>query len=106
MDFKRIVVAEARELIMKTTNGRQTNKLQIFDIRDENSYAAGHIQGAKHLHNGNLQEFIDSGEFELTVLVYCYHGHMSMNAAAYLASQGFADTYSLDGGFEAWKKEV
>jgi len=34
--------------------------------------------------------------------VVCYHGISSQSAAAYLAEQGFRDTYSLDGGFEAW----
>jgi thiosulfate sulfurtransferase len=37
------------------------------------------------------------------VVVVCYHGNSSQSAAAYLASQGFSDVYSLDGGFELWQ---
>lgn len=79
--------------------------VQIVDIRDDESYAAGHIDKAFHLHNSNLQQFIMEADPDKPTLVYCYHGHMSQGAAAYLAEQGFADTYSLDGGFEAWSAE-
>lgn len=103
MYFKRIDVTAARELIATTADGEPAQRVQIVDIRDDQSYAAGHIESAVHLHNANLQEFIDKGELEAPLLVYCYHGHMSMSAAAYLAEQGFDEAYSLDGGYEAWE---
>ena len=97
MNFKRINCQEARDLL--ATNA---DKLQIIDIRDEESFANGHIKGARHIHNSNVQEFLNDAEFEQPLLVYCYHGNMSQSAAAYFAEQGFDQTYSLDGGFEAW----
>ena len=75
--------------------------VQIVDIRDDQAYAAGHIETAIHLHNANLQEFIQNAEYDFPLMVYCYHGHMSQSAAAYLAEQGFTQTYSLDVGYEA-----
>ena len=39
------------------------------------------------------------------VLVYCYHGISSQNAAAFLIERGFETVYSLDGGFEAWRAD-
>ena len=98
--FKRISVAEARDII-GPNNGIDGN-VQIVDIRDEESYSRAHIPGAFHLHNSNIQEFIMEADPEHPVIVCCYHGHMSQSAAAYLAEQGFHQTYSLDGGFEAW----
>ena len=32
-------------------------------------------------------------------------GHNALTAAAYLAHQGFAEVYSLDGGFELWRSQ-
>ncbi|MBY5994069.1 thiosulfate sulfurtransferase GlpE [Ferrimonas balearica] len=78
--------------------------VQVVDIRDPNAFAAGHIPGALHLHNGNLAEFILNAEFEQPLVVCCYHGISSQSAAAYLAEQGFEQVYSLDGGFEGWQK--
>ena len=98
--FKRISVAEARDII--DAGDDPDGNAQIVDIRDEESFARAHIPGAFHLHNSNIQEFIMEADPEQPVIVCCYHGHMSQSAAAYLAEQGFHQTYSLDGGFEAW----
>lgn len=100
MSFKRISVTDARSMMAEASDD-----VQIVDIRDDESFAAGHIDSAFHLHNSNLQQFMTEADPDKPLLVYCYHGHMSQGAAAYLAEQGFADTYSLDGGFQAWSEE-
>ncbi len=99
MNFKRLSVSEAQALMEEHPAG-----VQVVDIRDDESYQAGHIKGALHLHNSNMQEFLLNADPEQPVLVCCYHGHMSQSAAAYLAEQGFAETFSLDGGYEAWSE--
>ena len=99
MSFKRISVAEAKDLM-----AQQPGKVQIVDIRDDESFESGHIDEAQHLHNSNLQEFIAAAKPEQPLLVYCYHGHMSQSAAAFMVEQGFGETYSLDGGYEAWSE--
>ncbi|HAJ76283.1 MAG: thiosulfate sulfurtransferase GlpE [Gammaproteobacteria bacterium] len=99
MNYRRISVVEARLLLEAHGPGR----VQIVDIRDDQAYLRGHIESAVHLHNGNLQEFIEGADLNVPLLVYCYHGLMSEGAAAYLAEQGFSDTYSLEGGFAAWR---
>jgi len=75
----------------------------IVDIRDEDSFKAGHITDATHLDGSTLQAFIDDSDTSLPVIVCCYHGNMSQAQGAYLAEKGFDEVYSLDGGFEQWK---
>ena len=75
----------------------------VADIRDEASFNAGHIAGAVPLNNGNLADFMQAHEYDQPIIVCCYHGISSQQAAAYIASQGFEDVYSLDGGYEAWR---
>lgn len=99
MNFKRINHQQARDMLNDPQTG---SSVQIVDIRDDESYAAGHIKGAVHLHNANIQDFIAQADLDAPLLVCCYHGHMSQSAAAYLAEQGFSDAYSLDGGYEGW----
>ena len=96
-DFKRITVDEANTLLTQTITAT------IVDIRDEMSYQDSHIDGATHLGNHNLTGFVEDTDFERPVLVYCYHGHSSQNAAHYLVNQGFEDVYSIDGGYEVWR---
>lgn len=76
----------------------------VVDIRDPQSFAMGHICDSRHLDNFSLRAFIDSADHETPVIVSCYHGNSSQSAAAYLSSQGFVEVYSLDGGFELWRR--
>ena len=44
-------------------------KAQLVDIRDEQSFAAGHIEGARHLDNTTLQSFIEEADPDQPVIV-------------------------------------
>lgn len=81
---------------------RETQTVQIVDIRDGNSFGHGHIDGATNLNNDNLADYISQADMDAPLIVVCYHGISSQNAALYLCEQGFDDVYSLDGGFTAW----
>lgn len=76
---------------------------KAVDIRDEQSFVTAHIPKSHHLTNGTLQQFIANTEFSTPVIVCCYHGVSSQQAAQFLIHQGFEEVYSLDGGFEAWR---
>lgn len=78
---------------------------KIADIRDLQSFAAGHIPGAVHLHNGNLQAFIQHTEFEQPIIICCYHGISSQSAGQLLIQHGFDQVSSLNGGFERWQQD-
>lgn len=78
---------------------------QLVDIRDEQSFSAAHIEGAKHLDNVSLQDFIAEAAPDIPVIVCCYHGNSSQSAAAFLNDKGFEEVYSMDGGFEQWRTE-
>jgi thiosulfate sulfurtransferase len=76
----------------------------FVDIRDPGSYRAARIPGAVHLHDGNVQEFIESADKSRDVIVYCYHGNSSLGAVAYFLENGFKNVASMSGGFEAWRQ--
>jgi thiosulfate sulfurtransferase len=75
----------------------------LVDVRDQGSYQAARIPGALFLDNQSVQAFVEDADKAVPVVVYCYHGNSSQGAAAWLASKGFAEVYSLDGGFEGWR---
>ena len=95
MSYKRINVEEARELI-------ERGNAVVVDVRDPDSYKAGHIPGAESVDDGNVRDFIERADFERPLIVSCYHGNMSQGAAEYFSTNGFKEAYSLDGGYEAW----
>ena len=95
--FKHIDIAGTKAL--------QEQGAKIFDIRDQASFSDGHIEGAVHLSNDNLQQMVTGTPVDSSVIIYCYHGISSQQAAQYFVSQGFEDVYSMDGGFEAWRQQ-
>lgn len=80
----------------------QNGALSVADIRDIQSFSQKHIPNAVHLDNQSLPDFVEETPKDQAIVVVCYHGHSSQSAAAYLASLGYAEVYSLDGGFELW----
>ncbi|WPP00363.1 thiosulfate sulfurtransferase GlpE [Pseudomonas sp. HR96] len=94
-EFKRIPPAQAQAL-------REQGAV-VVDVRDPQTFASSHIAGAHHLDNHSLHDFIANADLDKPLVVVCYHGNSSQSAAAYLVSQGFAEVYSLDGGFELWR---
>lgn len=77
----------------------------VVDIRDPNSFQAGHIPDAIHLSNESLADFLRDADFDAPTVVCCYHGISSQQAAQFLMSQDFTEVYSLDGGFTQWQAE-
>ncbi|KGJ97607.1 thiosulfate sulfurtransferase GlpE [Colwellia psychrerythraea] len=75
----------------------------VVDIRDANSFVNGRIVDAIHLTNESLADFIREADPDAPVVVCCYHGISSQQAAEFLISQDFTDVYSLDGGFTQWQ---
>ena len=64
------------------------NGSQLIDIRDQESYQAGHIADAIHIDNSSLSQFIASAETSQPLLIYCYHGNPSQQKASTI-NQGF-----------------
>lgn len=96
-DIREIDVDKARDLL-------ESGKAVFVDIRDPASYEAAHVPAALSLNDANIQDFVKKTEKTKPVVVYCYHGHTSQGAAAYLMEQGFQEVYSVIGGFERWRQ--
>ena len=95
-EFKRINLVTSAGLLAQ-------GGVRLVDIRDAASFRAGHAPGAYHLTNDTLMQFMREVDYQVPVLVMCYHGNSSQGAAQYLAQQGYETVYSVDGGFEGWK---
>jgi len=95
-NFTRINANDAKTLI-------EQGNSQIIDIRDAMSYQAGRMTNAIRIDNENIEQYMAQANQQAPLIVCCYHGNSSQNAAHYFSEQGFQDVYSLDGGFEQWK---
>lgn len=98
MPFKRISIDEAKAMIDK-------GGVTIGDVRDSDSYRSNCIAGAIHVQQETLDDFLQATPKDKPLVLYCYHGNSSQGAADFFDGQGFAEVYSVDGGFEAWRSK-
>ena len=96
--YKCIHVQEAQELI----NDPGT---VIVDIRDKVSFQAGNIPNSINLSNEDIVDFLDSTDRKAPLLIYCYHGINSKDAAEYFVNNGFHTVFSLDGGYSEFSQQ-
>ena len=96
MSFQHLSVDELKKMKSDST------PIAVLDIRDPVSFETGHIDGAIHLTNDNVQEHLAEMPADRPVVVCCYHGNSSQPVAQWLSEQGFETVYSLDGGYSAW----
>lgn len=95
-EVKRVSVDQAHALL-------NSGQALALDVRDGLSYQQSHIPGARPLNNEVLPEFLADTPQSQPLVIYCYHGHSSLNAAQFLLSKGYEEVYSMDGGFESWR---
>ena len=70
----------------------------LIDLREEEDYAAGHIPGAQRISMGSLREEIRRiARFNTPILLYCYTGKKSDQAAELLRSRGYEYARSIGG---------
>jgi thiosulfate sulfurtransferase len=93
--MQRISVSQAVQLI------NEDNAL-VVDIRDPGSFANGHVENATRIDNSNFQAYLQSADKTRPLLVFCYHGNSSQQAAQVFYQQGFEQAYSVDGGMSEW----
>jgi hydroxyacylglutathione hydrolase len=77
--------------------------LTVLDVRTEKEWNAGHIEGAIHIHGGQLQERFADVPRDKPVAVVCGSGYRASIAASFLKREGYADVLNAMGGMTAWK---
>jgi len=95
----RCITAKQAESLLRSVD------VLVLDARDAASYRRGHIRGAQHVTISTLSTVIEDVEKGVPVLIYCYRGFASREYAQLIAGLGFSAVYSLDGGYEAWRKK-
>lgn len=78
------------------------DQVQLVDVRYDKEWREGHIEGAVHIPEDDIEDRLDELDRSRPVITVCRAGTRSDEAAEWLRGQGF-DAQSLDGGMLAWK---
>lgn len=102
--FQRATASETWDLILERAKTRP-GSLAVFDVREYQAFCESHVEGAEHLDVAHAHECLARTPKSKTIVVYCRDGERSPDVAALFCARGFAEVYSVDGGFEALAKE-
>ena len=79
----------------------------VVDVREPHEFAKGHIENARNISLGSLDEKI----YELEpyknspIIIACQQGTRSKEACKKLVKQGFTQVYELSGGILSWEDQ-
>ncbi|AEH36002.1 rhodanese-like domain-containing protein [Halopiger xanaduensis] len=79
------------------------DEFDLIDVRDADAYDDGHLPGAEHVTIEELEDTVVDRDWADDVVVYCYVGKTSVQAARLIEEYGDADSVaSMAGGYDAW----
>jgi rhodanese-related sulfurtransferase len=80
--------------------------LLLVDVREPWEHQTAHIEGARLIPLREIPAHVDDIQGAGEIVVFCHHGIRSMDAAAWLQSQGVAGARSMTGGIDRWSVEI
>lgn len=93
----------ARELAAMRERGEA---FTLLDVREPGELAISRLDGATHIPMGVLPVRAHELDGSRPVVVFCHHGVRSLLAARWLRASGFHSVTDLEGGIEAWSRDV
>ena len=80
-------------------------RVELFDVRPDAERAIASIAKARKL-DAEGQKVLAGLDKGAAIALHCHHGVRSRAAAEQLIGQGFTNVYNLEGGIEAWSRDV
>jgi rhodanese-related sulfurtransferase len=98
--IKEVNVAEARARMKENPDAK------LVDVREDNEWQTAHAADAIHLGKGIIERDIETTvpDKATELILYCGGGYRSALAADVLQHMGYANVYSMAGGWKAWKE--
>lgn len=84
---------------------KNEQKLTLLDVREPWEFETCHISDSILIPMGEIPNRFDQLNKDLPIVVICHHGIRSLKVAMFLEHHGF-EMINLDGGVDAWAKEV
>ena len=108
-EIKNEAIAKAPHISIQQLSGYLSSEENFFllDVRTEEEYLAGHIQGAQWFPRGKLEYYIQERikDPDSKIVLYCRTGGRSALATLTLKDMGYTNVVDLGGGFKEWVAE-
>jgi rhodanese-related sulfurtransferase len=78
----------------------------LLDVREAWEFETARIEGSLHLPMSQIIARINDIPKDRPIACLCHHGARSMQVAVYLERQGHTQLFNVQGGIDAWSREV
>ena len=82
------------------------NEVDLVDVREKWEIDICKITGAINNPMSQIAETFIELNPDHSLAIYCHHGMRSMQVANFLLSKGFQSIVNLQGGIDAWSREI
>jgi len=82
------------------------DKPVLLDVREAWEVQVCSLPAIEHMPMGTVPSRMQELDPDAPVVCICHHGMRSLQVAAFLERNGFADVYNLSGGMDAWARQI
>lgn len=100
--YLRIMAKRSAKTITEEEFKEGMRKAQIVDVREKDTFDAGHILGARSMPYSMLKTTMSSIRKDQPVYIYDQKKALSIRTANKLRKSGYKDLYILKGGYDGW----
>ena len=86
--------------------GEPNAKPLLLDVREPWEFQLAHIDGSELRPMQTIPNQVDEIDRSHPTVVICHHGTRSLQVVAFLERQGFQNLHNLQGGIDAWARQV
>ena len=104
--YLKIMVKRSAKMLTEEEFKEPMRKAQVIDVREKDTFDAGHILGARSMPYSMLKTTIGSLRKDQPVYLYDQKKALSIRAANLLRKNGYTDIYILKGGYDGWTGKV
>lgn len=104
--YLKIMVKRSAKMLTEEEFKETMRKAQVIDVREKDTFDAGHILGARSMSYSMLKTTIGSLRKDQPVYLYDQKKALSIRAANLLRKNGYTDIYILKGGYDGWTGKV
>ena len=104
--YLKIMVKRSAKMLTEEEFKETMRKAQVIDVREKDTFDAGHILGARSMPYSMLKTTIGSLRKDQPVYLYDQKKALSIRAANLLRKNGYTAIYILKGGYDGWTGKV
>ena len=87
-------------------NYLQNAKPLLIDVREPWEFEICQLPDSTNIPMGQIPQYLETIRQAQECVIICHHGVRSMNVIQYLLQQNIEHLINLDGGVDAWAREV